>query len=159
MHCRCLKFHIIKNKVSIVTFILSIAYYEGLQDKLSQVKDARAALDALREQHRERLRMKAEEEERAKRFHMAQMLQIKRQQKQEYLEYQRQLTLQRMQEQEREMQMRIEQQKQQLAQQGQFALYNPSMQGTIGVAEQRCIYIISTLYYFHIILLKRCSGQ
>ncbi|CAG7726980.1 unnamed protein product [Allacma fusca] len=104
-------------------------YFEGLQDKLSQVKDARAALDALREQHQERLRIKAEEEERAKRYHMAQMLHIKRQQKQEYLEFQRQLTLQRMQEQEREMQMRIEQQKQQLSQQGQFAMYNTSMPG------------------------------
>lgn len=88
-------------------------YYEGLQDKLVQVKDARAALDALREEHREKLRREAEMAERQRQLQMAQKLDIMRKKKQEYLQYQRQLALQRIQEQEREMQMRQEQQKQQ----------------------------------------------
>lgn len=89
------------------------AYYEGLQDKLSQARDARAALDALREDNRERLRREAEEAERLRQIQMAQKLEIMRKQKQEYLQFQRQLAMQRMQEQEREMQLRHEQQKQQ----------------------------------------------
>ncbi|XP_034936186.1 hepatocyte growth factor-regulated tyrosine kinase substrate [Chelonus insularis] len=88
-------------------------YYEGLQDKLSQVKDARAALDALREEHREKLRREAEEAERQKQMQMAMKLDIMRKKKQEYLNYQRQLALQKIQERERELQMRQEQQKQQ----------------------------------------------
>nr|CAG4640827.1 EOG090X05AE [Eulimnadia texana] len=86
-------------------------YYESLQDKLAQVRDARAALDALREEHRERLRREAEEAERQRQIQMAHKLEIMRKKKQEYLQYQRQLTLQRMQEEQREMQMRMEQQK------------------------------------------------
>lgn len=88
-------------------------YYEGLQDKLAQMKDARAALDALREEHRDKLRRQAEEAERQRQLQMAHKLEIMRKKKQEYLQYQRQLALQRIQEQEREMQMRQEQQKQQ----------------------------------------------
>lgn len=88
-------------------------YYEGLQDKLAQVKDARAALDALRDEHREKLRRQAEEAERIRQMQMAHKLEIMRKKKQEYLQYQRQLAIQRIQEQEREMQMRQEQQKQQ----------------------------------------------
>ncbi|XP_044016071.1 hepatocyte growth factor-regulated tyrosine kinase substrate isoform X2 [Aphidius gifuensis] len=87
--------------------------YEGLQDKLAQVKDARAALDALREEHRDRLRRDAEEAERLKQMQMAQKLDIMRKKKQEYLQYQRELALQKIQERERELQMRQEQQKQQ----------------------------------------------
>ncbi|XP_070163301.1 hepatocyte growth factor-regulated tyrosine kinase substrate isoform X2 [Polyergus mexicanus] len=88
-------------------------YYEGLQDKLTQMKDARAALDALREEHKEKLRRRAEEAERQRQMLMAQKLAIMRKKKQEYLQYQRQLALRKIQEQEREMQMRQEQQKQQ----------------------------------------------
>lgn len=91
----------------------SRVYYEGLQDKLTQMKDARAALDALREEHKEKLRRQAEEAERQRQMLMAQKLAIMRKKKQEYLQYQRQLALQKIQEQEREMQMRQEQQKQQ----------------------------------------------
>jgi len=61
-------------------------YYEGLQDKLAQVKDARAALDALREEHREKLRRQAEEAERIRQMQMAQKLEIMRKKKQEYLQ-------------------------------------------------------------------------
>uniref|UniRef100_A0A0A9X6D9 Hepatocyte growth factor-regulated tyrosine kinase substrate n=1 Tax=Lygus hesperus TaxID=30085 RepID=A0A0A9X6D9_LYGHE len=91
----------------------SRVYYEGLQDKLTQVKDARAALDALREEHREKLRREAELAEKQRQMQMAQKLDIMRKKKQEYLAYQRQLALQRIQDQEREMQLRQEQQKQQ----------------------------------------------
>lgn len=105
MHSRLLK-HIQQQDDSRV-------YYEGLQDKLAQVKDARAALDALREEYREKLRRQAEEAERIRQMQMAHKLEIMRKKKQEYLQYQRQLALQKIQEQEREMQMRQEQQKQQ----------------------------------------------
>lgn len=88
-------------------------HYERLQDKLTQIKDARAALDALREEHRDKLRRQAEEAERQRQLQMAHKLEIMRKKKQEYLQYQRQLALQRIQEQERELQMRQEQQKQQ----------------------------------------------
>lgn len=88
-------------------------HFERLQDKLTQVKDAREALDALREEHREKLRREAEEAERQRQLQMAHKLEIMRKKKQEYLQYQRQLALQRIQEQEREMQMRQEQQKHQ----------------------------------------------
>ncbi|XP_060522898.1 hepatocyte growth factor-regulated tyrosine kinase substrate isoform X2 [Cylas formicarius] len=99
-------------------------HYERLQDKLTQVKDARAALDALREEHREKLRREAEEAERQRQLQMAHKLEIMRKKKQEYLQYQRQLALQRIQEQEREMQMRQEQQKQQYMMAGaQFGGY------------------------------------
>ncbi|XP_013789466.1 hepatocyte growth factor-regulated tyrosine kinase substrate-like isoform X2 [Limulus polyphemus] len=89
------------------------ARYETLQDKLTQVRDARAALDALREDHQERLRLVAEEAERQRQYQMAQKLEIMRKKKQEYLQFQREVAMQRMHEQEREMQMRQEQQKQQ----------------------------------------------
>ncbi|RZF34610.1 hypothetical protein LSTR_LSTR008635 [Laodelphax striatellus] len=91
----------------------SRVYYEGLQDKLAQVKDARAALNALRDEHREKLRRDAEMAEQQRQMQMAHKLEIMRKKKQEYLQYQRQVALQRIQEQEREMQMRQEQQKQQ----------------------------------------------
>ena len=60
--------------------------YEGLQDKLARVKDARAALDALREEHREKLRRQAEEAERIRQLQMAHKLEIMRKKKQEYLQ-------------------------------------------------------------------------
>ncbi|KAG1677414.1 Hepatocyte growth factor-regulated tyrosine kinase substrate [Nymphon striatum] len=85
------------------------AYYEKLQDKLSQVKDAREALDALREDHEEKLRIEAEEAERQRQVMMAHKLEIMRKKKQEYLQYQRQIAMQRMQEQEREIMMRQDQ--------------------------------------------------
>ncbi|XP_057665948.1 hepatocyte growth factor-regulated tyrosine kinase substrate-like isoform X1 [Diorhabda carinulata] len=88
-------------------------HFERLQDKLTQVKDARAALDDLREEHNEKLRREAEEQERMRQLQMAHKLEVMRKKKEEYLQYQRQLALQRIQEQEREMHMRQEQQKQQ----------------------------------------------
>jgi growth factor-regulated tyrosine kinase substrate len=86
-------------------------WYEQLQDKMSQIKDSRAALDVLRQEHIDKMRRIAEEQERQRQMQMAYKLEIMRKKKQEYLQYQRQLALQRIQEQEREMQMRQEQQK------------------------------------------------
>ena len=63
------------------------------QDKLSQVKDARAALDALREEERERRRREAEEAERQRQLQMAHKLDLMRKKKAEYLEYQRQVLI------------------------------------------------------------------
>uniref|UniRef100_A0A8C1YV10 Hepatocyte growth factor-regulated tyrosine kinase substrate n=1 Tax=Cyprinus carpio TaxID=7962 RepID=A0A8C1YV10_CYPCA len=106
-------------------------YYEGLQDKLAQVRDAWAALNALREEHREKLRRTAEEAERQRQIQLAQKLGIMRQKKQEYLEMQRQIAIQRLQEQEKERQMRLEQQKhtiQMRAQMPTFSLPYTQMQ-------------------------------
>lgn len=102
-------------------------HYERLQDKLTQVKDARAALDDLRQEHYDKLRREAEEAERLRQMQMANKLDIMRKKKQEYLQYQRQLALQRIQEQEHEMAMRQEQQKQHymLAQQPGAPSYLP----------------------------------
>lgn len=83
--------------------------FELLQDKLSQAKDARAALDSLRDEYNEKLRREAEEAEMLRQQQMAFKLDIMRKKKQEYLHYQRQIALQRVQ--EGEMKMRLEQQK------------------------------------------------
>merc|ERR1719410_2663266 len=77
--------------------------YEGMQDKLAQVKDARAALDALREEEMERKRREQEELERQRQVQLAAKLEVMRKKKAEYLEYQRQIAMQRMAEQEREI--------------------------------------------------------
>ena len=55
------------------------------------MRDARAALDALREEEAERRRREAEEAERQRQLQMAQKLDLMRKKKAEYLEYQRQV--------------------------------------------------------------------
>lgn len=67
---------------TIPSCMLLAVYYEGLQDKLAQVRDARAALNALRDEHREKLRRAAEEAERQRQIQLAQKLEIMRQKKQ-----------------------------------------------------------------------------
>ncbi|XP_062545837.1 hepatocyte growth factor-regulated tyrosine kinase substrate isoform X2 [Armigeres subalbatus] len=104
-------------------------WYEQLQDKLTQIKDSRAALDVLRQEHQEKLRRIAEEQERQKQLQMAQKLEIMRKKKQEYLQYQRQLALQRIQEQKREMELRQEQQKAQYRMGTAFPFMSPPNQG------------------------------
>ncbi|CAH2291773.1 hepatocyte growth factor-regulated tyrosine kinase substrate isoform X2 [Pelobates cultripes] len=99
-------------------------YYEGLQDKLAQIRDARGALNALREEHREKLRRAAEEAERQRQIQLAQKLEIMRQKKQEYLEMQRQLAIQRLQEQEKERQLRLEQHKQTIQMRAQMPAFS-----------------------------------
>ncbi|KAJ1128794.1 hypothetical protein NDU88_007169 [Pleurodeles waltl] len=99
-------------------------YYESLQDKLAQIRDARGALNALREEHQEKLRRAAEEAERQRQIQLAQKLEIMRQKKQEYLVMQRQLAIQRLQEQEKERQMRLEQQKQTIQMRAQMPAFS-----------------------------------
>nr|CAG4647868.1 EOG090X05AE [Moina brachiata] len=117
------------------------AYYEGLQDKLAQARDARAALDSLREEHRERLRREAEEAERQRQIQMAQKLEIMRKKKQEYLQYQRQLAMQRMQEEEHEMLLRMEQQKHMYALRAQIPMPGMPMPGMPGYPPQHVPYM------------------
>ncbi len=57
-------------------------YYENLQDKLTQLKDAREALNALRHENYEKKRQDMEERERQRQIQIAQKLQYMRQQKQ-----------------------------------------------------------------------------
>lgn len=68
--------------ISELSHNLLAVYYEGLQDKLAQVRDARAALNALRDEHREKMRRAAEEAERQRQIQLAQKLEIMRQKKQ-----------------------------------------------------------------------------
>lgn len=82
------------------------AFYEGLQDKLTQIHDARAALDALREEHQEKIRLAAEEAERNRQNQLAHKLELMRQKKSQMLQYQRDMAMQRIQEQEMEFMMR-----------------------------------------------------
>ncbi|KAG8234211.1 hypothetical protein J437_LFUL013808, partial [Ladona fulva] len=106
----------IANDSSVQTLFMNITAMHSKLLKYIQEQDDRrckAALDALRDEHREKLRRQAEEAERLRQLQMAQKLEIMRKKKQEYLQYQRQVALQRIQEQEREMQLRQEQQKQQ----------------------------------------------
>eukprot|EP00092_Neocalanus_flemingeri_P078027 GFUD01096967.1.p1 GENE.GFUD01096967.1~~GFUD01096967.1.p1 ORF type:complete len:358 (+),score=139.23 GFUD01096967.1:220-1293(+) len=101
--------------------------YEGLQDKLAQVKDARAALDALREEEMDRKRMEQEELERQRQVQLAAKLEVMRKKKAEYLEYQRQVALQRMADQEREVTKMAEANKANYMQQqqGMYNMYLP----------------------------------
>ncbi len=58
------------------------AFYENLQDKLSQLKDAREALNALRSEHYEHKQQEALEHERQRQIQLAQKLDFMRQKKQ-----------------------------------------------------------------------------
>lgn len=102
-------------------------YLESLQDKVSQIRDSRAALDTLRAEHVARVAAAAEAAERQRQLQMAAKLQAMRKKKHEYLQYQRQLALQRVQEQEREMQMRQEQQKHQYMMSANSGYFMPSV--------------------------------
>lgn len=57
-------------------------YYENLQDKLTQLKDAREALNALRQENYDKKKRDMEERERQRQAQIAQKLQHMRQQKQ-----------------------------------------------------------------------------
>ena len=63
-------------------FVVIVAYYESLQDKLGQLKDAREALNALREEHLENKRRQAFERERQRQIQLASKLDDMRQKKQ-----------------------------------------------------------------------------
>lgn len=81
-------------------------YYERLQEKLTRLKEAREALDVLREEHRDKIRQEAEERHRVMQMQMMAKLDSLRMKKREYLEYQRQMAYQQMQAQEQELQRR-----------------------------------------------------
>lgn len=78
-------------------------YYERLQEKLTRLREAREALDVLREEHREKLRLEAEERHHEKQLQMVAKLDALRLRKREYLEHQRQIAYQQMQAQEQEL--------------------------------------------------------
>ncbi|XP_031640535.1 hepatocyte growth factor-regulated tyrosine kinase substrate [Contarinia nasturtii] len=111
-------------------------WFEQLQDKLTQIKDSRAALDVLRQEHQEKLRQQAEEQERQRQMQMAYKLELMRKKKQEYLQYQRQLALQRIQEQEREMKMHQDQQKVMYSMGVQLPYSSPYTQHPPGTLQQ-----------------------
>ena len=60
----------------------ALAYYETLQDKLNQLKDAREALNALREEHLDQKQRQAVERERQRQLQLAIKLDDMRQKKQ-----------------------------------------------------------------------------
>lgn len=76
------------------------AVYEAVQDKLTQASDARAALDALREEHEEKKRREADEMERLRQSQLASKLEAMRRKKSQMMQYHRDLALQRIQAQE-----------------------------------------------------------
>ncbi len=65
-----------------ILIVVYLAYYENLQDKLSQLKDAREALNALREDHFENKQRLALERERQRQMQLAVKLDDMRQKKQ-----------------------------------------------------------------------------
>ncbi|XP_055357884.1 hepatocyte growth factor-regulated tyrosine kinase substrate-like [Paramacrobiotus metropolitanus] len=81
-------------------------YYERLQEKLTRLKEAREALDVLRQEHRDKIRLEAEEKHRLMQMQMIAKLDNLRVHKRQLLEYQRQIAFQQMQAQEEELQRR-----------------------------------------------------
>ena len=102
-------------------------YYENLQDKLTQLKDAREALNALRTENYEKKKRESEERERLRQLQIAHKLQLMRQQKQSYYLYQNQLNLQRLHEQELDYQARLNQQRELVLKRDQ-TLFQPTPQ-------------------------------
>ncbi|KAF5394165.1 hypothetical protein PHET_12123 [Paragonimus heterotremus] len=73
--------------------LLFKAYFESLQDKLTQLREAREALDALRQEHVARRLLKEQEAARLRQLQMMQKLELMRQQKRDALEYQRRMAM------------------------------------------------------------------
>jgi hepatocyte growth factor-regulated tyrosine kinase substrate len=65
-----------------IDYCACLGYYESLQDKLSQLKDAREALNALRDEHQENRKRQAFERERQRQIQLAVKLDDMRQKKQ-----------------------------------------------------------------------------
>lgn len=74
--------------------------YESIKDKLSQIADARAALNDLREEHQEKLRQEAAELEKQRQTLLASKMALMREKKTQMMQYQREIALQRIQAQE-----------------------------------------------------------
>ncbi|KAH8864512.1 Hepatocyte growth factor-regulated tyrosine kinase substrate [Schistosoma japonicum] len=69
------------------------SYFEKLQDKLNQIREAREALDALRHDHAVRKQMEEQEAARIRQLQIMQKLEAMRQQKRDTLEYKLRMTL------------------------------------------------------------------
>ncbi|ULT96640.1 hypothetical protein L3Y34_004892 [Caenorhabditis briggsae] len=92
-------------------------YYEGLQDHLANIGEARQAIDEMREEHERKRQERMAEEQRLRQAQMQQTLEMMRIKKHAMLMEQREQALQRFQQQQQEMAMRRQQQ----------AYYNPQM--------------------------------
>ena len=86
-------------------------HWEHLSDKVNLISDARTALNALRDEHKQEMRRRAEEAERQRQIQLAQKLEMMRQKKREYLETQRAATLARMAENQAQLQAKRETQR------------------------------------------------
>lgn len=81
---------VIKQNISKYIFIyyfycfFFVVYFESLQDKLVQVKDTRAALNAMREDHKAQLQQEAAFAEQQRQLQLAMKLDVLRQRKQQY---------------------------------------------------------------------------
>lgn len=82
------------------------AFYEGLQDQLAHIVDARSAVNQLRDENVQRRRAQLEAEQRMRQAQMKQTLDMMRMKKHAMLMEQRDVALQRFQQQEQEMQAR-----------------------------------------------------
>uniref|UniRef100_A0A3Q0KJA7 Hepatocyte growth factor-regulated tyrosine kinase substrate n=1 Tax=Schistosoma mansoni TaxID=6183 RepID=A0A3Q0KJA7_SCHMA len=69
------------------------AYFEKMQDKLNQIREAREALDALRHDHAVRKQIEEQEATRMRQLQIMQKLEAMRQQKRDTLEYKLRMTL------------------------------------------------------------------
>ncbi|KAF1758276.1 hypothetical protein GCK72_014734 [Caenorhabditis remanei] len=92
-------------------------YYEGLQDHLANIGEARQAIDEMRDEHERKRQERLAEEQRLRQAQMQQTLEMMRMKKHAMLMEQREQALQRFQQQQQEMAMRRQQQ----------AYYNPQM--------------------------------
>uniref|UniRef100_A0A1I7UEG3 Hepatocyte growth factor-regulated tyrosine kinase substrate n=1 Tax=Caenorhabditis tropicalis TaxID=1561998 RepID=A0A1I7UEG3_9PELO len=93
-------------------------YYEGLQDHLANIGEARQAINEMREEHERKRQERLAEEQRLRQAQMQQTLEMMRMKKHAMLMEQREQALQRFQQQQQEMAMRRHQQQ---------AYYNPQM--------------------------------
>ena len=82
-------------------------HWEQLADKVNMISDARTALNALRDEHKQEVRRRAEEAERQRQILLAQKLEMMRQKKRQYLETQRAATLARMAENQAQLQVQL----------------------------------------------------
>lgn len=82
MRCINKKYEIHKKIFKIKNLFL--VYFERLQDKLVQVKDTRAALDAMRDDHKAAIQQEAAFAEQQRQIQLAMKLDVLRQRKQQY---------------------------------------------------------------------------
>ncbi|KAI3388232.1 hypothetical protein SNEBB_008427 [Seison nebaliae] len=112
-------------------------YYESLQDKLTSLREAREALESLRQEYAKKRMREAAERQQVKQAEMQRMVEQMRKQKSEYLEYQRQLHLKRMEEQNKETKERL------LQQRAAFTSSTPN--NPYGISEQSFTSVNQTL--------------